>query len=397
MASLRAIGMAGTVVVARWLGPAAFGAASLPHQVGGMVGTAIGYGTATAATKTVSEQPVDARTDAIDTARRIAAVVGIGLITASVAVASVLQLCGRTETAGASLATGAIAALTVRQLTNLGLIASLGRYRSQAVAGTVGSVVGVVSLLLLAWTGSITAATVGLVVLVAAQTVAIGRVLPTRIRRSPSRQRVAASRRRVALFWRTATPAAIVASLGVVGQLGGVAILWASHPAGDEFGLFMAANQIFVLLMFVPSTLAAVLFPVLVERRTGAAGLGLAGVVLAAALPVGVAWLLADAIVALYGPAYFGLLAPLRWSLLTVLAAAVLRPTYHALAADEKLAAAPCLAGVSAVVLIAAAWAWRADGATGLAAARCLSFALHMVLAGGWLLTTPAARVQVAT
>ena len=395
--AVRGLAMAGLVVVARVCGPELFGLVSGPNQAGGLVGTAIGYGTATASTKTVSEivrtstptTATDGRSPEVEQSVRrcheIGVQTGVGLTVAGLVLAVAAFAAGWSGIAVPIAFSGPIAGLTVLQLTQLGLYASLDRFRSQAGFGFVGSVIGVAVLLAICPSRSAPWLLAGVVALLLVQSIALARGLGQTLRPFAGRSAIPPD----ASFRQTARPATQVATVGVVAQLAGLLVLWVT-ASQTEFGLFMAANQSFVLLMFVPATLATVLYPILVERRPAAIPVGFAAVVAAAAVPVMLAWSLRSTIVTVYGSEYVGLTEPLSWTLATVLLAAVLRPTYLALAARESLAKTPWLAAASGLVLVTLAWHWRADGASGLAAARFASFATHAIAAVALLVATPA-------
>ena len=388
--AVRGLTTATLMVVARWLGPAAFGWVSLPHQVGGMTGTAAGYGLATASTKAVSESLRDDTDPAAVTlaCERSALRMAAALSIAGLLIAAVLALLGQSSWSVAAGIGGPLAGLTVLQLTQFGLFASLGAYRRQAVSAIVATVAGSLLLLAAAWVQSTAVVLAGLLLLLAIQ----GLVLVVALRAELRSRGWTAARAGTVAVRNVALPATLVAIFGVVGQLAGFAILW-TVCGEEQFGFFTAANQWFVLLMFVPATLANVLFPMLVQRASmRSAVAGFACVVTLATVPAAIALLLSSEIASVLGPSYAPMLPALRLTLWTVAAAAVLRPSYLGLASVDRLARTPWVALAAALLLVGLAWTWRDDGAAGLAAARLVAFSAHATVALALLVGPPLLR-----
>ena len=396
--AVRGLLTASLLVAARLLGPTAFGWVSLPHQAGGMVGTATGYGLSTAATKSVS-QAIRCRPDeAVPLARgahRLASVAAVALSLFGLAVALVAWSVGAETVALAALLGGPIAGLTSLQLTQFGLFASFGAYRRQTVSVVAGTLVGSIAIVAASVLQSLLAVVLSLLLLLGLQAFLLARGLR---KEAAARRATTATSPHIggstSLSLRStfrqlrgiAVPATLVAAAGSLAQLAGIGIVWATDPGGREFGLFAAANQCFVLLMFVPILLCNVLFPLLVEQSSSKASVGgVLGVILVAATPAFGLSFFVEPLSGWFGSQYGGIAPVLSLTLWAVAAAAVVRPLYLALAGLDAMALTPLLATASAVVLVGLAWRWRGDGATGLAAARVASMSLHAGLAAALL------------
>lgn len=164
----------------------------------------------------------------------------------------------------------------------------------------------------------------------------------------------------------------------------GTQLLW--QPQGyDEFGVFQAANQWFLILMFVPNLVSQANLPVLTSllaagdersfRRATLASLAIGAVVAAGVLALAVPN--AARIMSAYGAEFAGRESVLILCLITAAIVGMLLPTSNVILSLGRPWAGVAMNAGWAIIFVVGTLLSAGQGADGLAAARLVAYAAH--------------------
>lgn len=313
------------VLLARLLGPARYGEYALVLSTVMMVSSVATTGVGAAASKYLA----DLRGSAPELrATGLAAVALIAFAFSSVAGVALYWTApglaarhfGRPEMA-VPLVVGAVALFfSIVQGAAQGALNGLERFRGVALLNTAAAVALACALPAFAYLGGTVAAVAAWSVVTAISACCAGLM----VLRSAVRMGTVSKPR----LWRelkrfSATGAPIALSALVMAPVNWLAMsLLARTPAGlEEVGRFNAAYQWYIGLAFIPSVIASATLPLLSRSRSARDGRGFAAIVrdgvllnmLVAFASAALVWVLADAIMGMYGPQYRESASLLRW------------------------------------------------------------------------------------
>ncbi|HET9014446.1 MAG TPA: oligosaccharide flippase family protein [Thermomicrobiaceae bacterium] len=315
----RAMTLAAMVVVARVLGPGGFGRLGIVQSTAGLVGVYAGLGLGLTATKYLASY----RRDDPERAGRLVALVERAALFGGAAGALTLVLTApqlATRVAHAPSLAGPLAsgaALVLFGALNgaqTGALAGLEAFRALARVNALSALGSLTLPLIGVWLRGLEGAVVGMAGALAAGCLLAGLTLRAELGRAGIRVAREGWWRERSVLWRFALPAVLGSSLVVPATWLGDLILIGRHPDGyAELGVFNAADQWRVALLFLPGVLAPVLVSVFSSlrltghprrRRLVLAVTAATGA--AAALPGLLVILAGSRIMGLYGPEYRG-------------------------------------------------------------------------------------------
>lgn len=209
---------------------------------------------------------------------------------------------------------GAITVISAVSAVQIGLLIGFQAFRDMAVANLIGGIAAGGGLVLGAAYGGVSGALLGLSAAMLVQVLVNHVLLSRAMRRDGLRWQIALPRSEMRLLWTFSLPSVLTMGMWVATTWGASALL-VRQPGGlAEMGLFAAANQWFLALMFIPGVMTQVLLPTYAERLAGerpqsarelalrSAGAILLGISPLVLLLIG----LSPYIAALYGPDFAG-------------------------------------------------------------------------------------------
>ncbi len=384
------------IFLARLIGKQQFGQLGIIQSTVGLFGVLAGFGIGMTATKYVAEH----RVNQPDKAGRIAVLTLLATNLCSIVAGATLAGLAPLMAAFMGGEANMVPALRVAALfmvliavttAQAGVLAGFEAYKPMAKASAVGAVAAFVGTVVGALMGGLTGAlwgmTAGQMATWAAQRVAI--VNATRFHGVPLSGWRAAWRER-SVLWRFSLPSVLGGAMVSPAQWL-CSTLMVRHVGGfAEMGVFSAANQIYLAVLFLPGAITTPLLPVLAERfgRDNGAkavwsalthSIAACGLIV---LPLTVAGcVLSRWIMGLYGNAFVSGWSTLCMVLGTALLVALMQPIGYALAALGRVWAGMIMSLGWAVVFIVLTVMLAGHGAFGLASARLLAYVAH----GAWV------------
>jgi EPS I polysaccharide export inner membrane protein EpsE len=383
------------ILVARGLGGDGFGEFGLIHTT---FSTSVGlasFGLGLTATRFVAQhQHHDpARTRAIvNFLRRVAAVGGLagGFVLITVAGVIATQFFQMPQLAPLLRIAGLGVPFFAAEGAELGALAGLEAFKDRSLLFIVKGIWGIPLIVGGAFAGNVQGAVVGLVASSAIGWFLSYRVASRRLDRlDPARHGTGLSLD-WGVLWRFSLPAVLAgAMVGPVNWLA-LAMLARESQSAFELGIYTAANQWFVALMFLPGVIGQAILPVMTEQHRGAEMGATAGIYRAAFLANGLLVIPVAISVAIGSPAIMRLYGEgfeVGWPVLacSVMAAALLAiqsPVGSLLAVAGRMWLGFLINTGWALAFLLGAWWLSPRGAIGLAFARTVAYGLHL----GWSL-----------
>jgi O-antigen/teichoic acid export membrane protein len=386
----RALVIAGSVALARILGKETFGEFGVIQSTVGMLGTLAGLGLGLTATKHVAELRVRdpqraARILAFSSRFSMLASACAGILLALAAPWLSAKSLAAPHLAGALRASSLFLFFSGVSGAQLGALAGLHAF-SRLAWVNVGYAATSVPLTLL---GGLAFGLEGVVWGLSAAALAACGLGAVALRRARGQAGLpggaAGALGEWPLLLRFSLPAALSGAL--VGPVNwACAAILVNQPNGyGEMGVFSAANQWFVGLMFLPTLMGQAALPLMAERNDGGEGRGIVrltrrmvGVNAIVALPAVALGLASPLIMDLYGPAFRGRWLTLVLCLLTGALVAVLSPVGNLITVTGRLWTGLAMnlgwatAFLGATILLAPGF-----GADGVAGARLLAYLVH--------------------
>lgn len=281
-------------------------------------------------------------------------------------------------------------ALTAVASAQNGVLQGLERFDLTASAGLV-TAVSALPLSLLGWkVGGVSGAIMGFTAAALLGLAVLQRSVVGQKRRLATCQ---SGRYDYSILWHFGLPAALAGVTVAPVQWVCAALVAARDGGFGELGLFNAANQWRIVVVYVPQLLGSVAFPILANlngdgasqayRRLLLVHLGTTLVLSAAGalFVVGAApWIMAA-----YGDGYVAGIGVLRAMAVAGALAAAVGSLGHVLASKGKMWVAFAMNLVWSVAMVTSTWRLRNLGAQGLAGATLLSYSLHFVIGSVYL------------
>ncbi len=380
-----------TIVAAQLLGRMDFGQLGMIQNTVGMFGVFAGFGLGITTTKYIAEYRIN------DPAKagRIMALSGLAIL-APAAATSLVLLCWAPWLAEHTLAAPhltrllqigtAVMFFTTLNGSQMGALAGLERFQTLARLNVIVTLMAAFIQVLAVYCGGLEGAVWGLAISAAVNWAFTHWVLRKEAARATVPLAYRGCFREWPVLWKFSLPAAISAMLFLPSNWACSAML-VNQPQGyAEMGVFSAASQWRVAILFVPCTISAVVLPMLSnlrgqndETRYNKVlwyNLLLNGALASAiAIPI---ILLSPLIMAAYGVAFREGSVVLMLLALVAVIISVANVVGNSIASDGKMWMGLVLNLIWAVVVLALSWHWRRDGALGLAAANLVAYGVHL-------------------
>lgn len=391
----RGLTLLASIFVARIIGKEQFGALGIVQNTAAMFQVFAGFGLGLTASKYVAELR---RIDPV----RAGNVLGMATLVAWVsgAMAAITLLICAPWLAGTTLAapqlttelriTGILVFLGAVNGAQTGALAGFEAFRPLAVANTLAGLASFPLILAGAWLGGLRGAVWALVATMGINALLNNVVLRRAAADAGVPLRFAGAGKELGVLWRFSLPA-VLSGLMVAPVNWVCAAMLVNQPNGfSEMGIYNAANQWRMAILFIPATVAAVGLPLLSNLHSGASvsqyrrvlnwnvGLSFSSA-MAVALVVGV---FSPWIVQGYGREYVTLQPVLLLLCGGAVISATLGAVGHAIASRGEMWWGLALNSIWAASMVAAAWLLRDRGAAGLALASVIGYGIHLVTVG---------------
>jgi O-antigen/teichoic acid export membrane protein len=395
----RALIVVGSVALARVMGQDVFGELGIIQSTVGMIGTLAGFGLGLTATKHVAELRANdplraARVLALSSRFSIVAS-GAGAVTLAFAAPWLAtRSLAASHLAGPLRVSALLLFFSGVSGAQLGALAGLHAFRSIAVVNVSYAAVSVPLSLLGAWflglEGVVWSLIAGMLV-----SCLIGRVATLRAAsKAGLPAHISGWHQERAILWHFSLPSTLSAALVGPVSWGCAAILVNQHQGYSEMGVFNAANQWFMGLMFLPALVGQAALPLLAEQigaKPQGGGLSVMRRMMTlnslVIVPALVLCALSPLIMRLYGPGFERHSLALVWSILTAAVVAVQTPVGQFIAASGRMWMGLMMNLGWATVFVAATLTLAGPfGAEGLAGARLLAYLVHSIWTLGFAL-----------
>jgi O-antigen/teichoic acid export membrane protein len=388
-----------SVWVARILGQVDFGQLGIIQNTVGMFGAFAAFGLGLTATKYIAEY----RTKDLAKAGRIMALSGLAVM-APAAITSLLLFCWAPWLAEHTLNAPHLAPFlrigtimmffTALNGSQMGVLAGLEQFRMLARLNVITSIVAAFLQVGMVYFGGLEAVVWGLVAAAFINWAVSHWILRIEAARAAVPWAYRDCIHEWPVLWKFSLPVTIIGMLSVPVTWACSAMI-ATQPQGfAQMGIFYAANQWRVAILFVPAAISAVVLPMLSNLRGQNADKRcnqvlwynlLVNVAVASAVAVPLI-LLSPWIMAAYGESFReGYVVVILLAFVAVIYT-VVNIVGQSLASEEKMWLGLAMTLVWAAAALIMTWSWRHNGALGLAAANLLAYGIYLILLVGYLL-----------